>query len=194
MRAAWKQLCAEEKAVESDWQKVQTVADPEARRATGAAYHAARAALIASAAMLKVVEPRLSLRQNVMPTGRAAVAAQDAAIQAAYLSGQEETAQQSGSVAYRAERRAQSDMTRDLFGFLFHQPLLDSGWLKWNRGLVSRLAQAIYEESAFERMPILGDALEDAGCQDPSLLAHCREPFGHVRGCWLVDLILSKDC
>jgi hypothetical protein len=55
------------------------------------------------------------------------------------------------------------------------------------------LAQGIYDERAFERLPILADALEDAGCTDAAILVHCRGPGPHVRGCWVVDLILGKQ-
>jgi hypothetical protein len=62
----------------------------------------------------------------------------------------------------------------------------------WNGGLVVKLARAIYEERAFERMPILGDALEDAGCTNPAILEHCRSS-PHVLGCWLLDWVLDKE-
>ena len=55
------------------------------------------------------------------------------------------------------------------------------------------LAGAIYDERAFDRLPVLGDALEDAGCADAAILAHCRGPGEHVRGCWVVDLLLGKS-
>ncbi|WP_255359505.1 hypothetical protein [Gemmata sp. SH-PL17] len=42
-------------------------------------------------------------------------------------------------------------------------------------------------------MPILGDALQDAGCDSADVLNHCREPAVHVRGCWVVDLVLGKE-
>ena len=59
---------------------------------------------------------------------------------------------------------------------------------------VVALAKGIYEESAFDRMPILADALQDAGCDNPDLLAHLRDPNAtHVRGCWALDLILGKE-
>jgi hypothetical protein len=57
---------------------------------------------------------------------------------------------------------------------------------------VVALAQAIYSERAFERLPILADALEDAGCTDAEILNHCRGGGIHVRGCWAVDLLLDK--
>jgi hypothetical protein len=65
--------------------------------------------------------------------------------------------------------------------------------LTWNDGIVIKLAQAIYEERAFDRLPILADALEEAGCSDTEILAHCRGPGPHVRGCWVVDLLLGKE-
>jgi hypothetical protein len=65
-------------------------------------------------------------------------------------------------------------------------------WLAWNGGTVPALARAIYAERAFDRLPILADALEEAGCTDAALLAHCRGPGPHVRGCWAIDLILGR--
>jgi len=62
----------------------------------------------------------------------------------------------------------------------------------WLTSTVKQLAQSIQEESAFERMPILADALEDAGCDNPDVLNHCRSAGEHVRGCWVVDAILDE--
>jgi hypothetical protein len=56
-----------------------------------------------------------------------------------------------------------------------------------------RLAEQIYKERAFNRLPTLADALEESGCQEADLLAHCRGPGPHVRGCWVVDLLLGKE-
>ena len=56
-----------------------------------------------------------------------------------------------------------------------------------------KLAQVIYDEHAFDRMPELADALEDAGCTNAEILAHCRQPGPHVRGCWALDLVLGKE-
>jgi hypothetical protein len=57
---------------------------------------------------------------------------------------------------------------------------------EWRSELVAGLALAAYEEQAFDRLPILGDALEEAGCDATELLAHCRDSRAHVRGagCW----------
>ena len=60
-------------------------------------------------------------------------------------------------------------------------------------GTISNLAQSIYTDRAFERMPILADALEEAGCNDAAILGHCRGPGPHVRGCWVVDFLLGKQ-
>jgi hypothetical protein len=54
------------------------------------------------------------------------------------------------------------------------------------------LAEGIYHDRAFDRLPILADALQDAGCENADILAHCRGPGPHVRGCWVVDLVLGK--
>jgi hypothetical protein len=58
---------------------------------------------------------------------------------------------------------------------------------------VTKLAQAIYEERVWSRLPILGDALEEAGCDNQDVLSHCRSAEGHVRGCWVIDLVLGKS-
>ena len=57
---------------------------------------------------------------------------------------------------------------------------------------MAKLAQAIYEERDLRRLPVLADALEDAGCEDADLLGHLRGPGRHVRGCWALDLVLGK--
>jgi hypothetical protein len=54
------------------------------------------------------------------------------------------------------------------------------------------LATQIYEGWDFSAMPILADALQDAGCDDANILDHCRGPGPHVRGCWVIDLVLGK--
>jgi hypothetical protein len=61
--------------------------------------------------------------------------------------------------------------------------------LAWNNGTVVKMAQAIYEEHAFGRMPVLADALEEAGCDSPDILTHCRNGAEHARGCWVIDLL-----
>jgi hypothetical protein len=63
----------------------------------------------------------------------------------------------------------------------------------WRTSDVLALASGIYAERAFDRMPILADAMEEAGCDDADVLAHCRGAGPHVRGCWVVDLVLGKQ-
>ena len=69
---------------------------------------------------------------------------------------------------------------------------VDPSWLTWNDGTVPKIAHAIYDNRDFDRMPVLADALEDAGCDNADILNHCRGPNVHVRGCWVVDLLLGK--
>jgi hypothetical protein len=63
----------------------------------------------------------------------------------------------------------------------------------WRTEVVVGLAAGMYESRDFAPMPVLADALEDAGCAAPDILAHCRGPGPHVRGCWVVDLVLGKS-
>jgi hypothetical protein len=94
--------------------------------------------------------------------------------------------------AANLERQKQSDSLRCVFGNPFWLVAVESGWLAWNGGMVPALAQAVYEDYRFDRMPILADALEEAGCTAAPLLAHCREPHEHVRGCSVLDLLLGR--
>jgi hypothetical protein len=84
-------------------------------------------------------------------------------------------------------------LIRDVFGNPFRRPVVAPEWLAAGDRAVLRLAQGIYEDRAFDRMPILADALEDAGCTDAELLAHCRAGGEHVRGCFAVDAVLGKQ-
>jgi hypothetical protein len=92
-----------------------------------------------------------------------------------------------------AERSQQCHLIRDIMECPY-RPLLfvDPVWLVWNGGTVRKLAQSIYDERAFDRLPVLADALEDAGCPDTAILEHCRSGGEHMRGCWVVDLLLGK--
>jgi hypothetical protein len=105
---------------------------------------------------------------------------------AAATAAQEET-------AGAAERKAQAALLRDLFGNPFRPFHVDPACLSWRDGTVLKMAQAIYDDRAFDRLPILADALEEAGCSDPILLAHLRGPGPHVRGCFAVDALLGKS-
>jgi hypothetical protein len=65
--------------------------------------------------------------------------------------------------------------------------------LTWNDAAVVKFARSIYDEEAFNRLPLLADLLAEAGCTDAAILAHCREPGTHVKGCWVVDLLTGRD-
>jgi hypothetical protein len=102
-------------------------------------------------------------------------------------------AREAQKTAEQNEAGRQCDIIRDIFGNPFRPVALNPTCLAWNDGTVSRIAQAIYDERAFDRMPILADALEDAGCDNADILNHCRGDGPHVRGCWVVDLLLGKE-
>jgi hypothetical protein len=82
---------------------------------------------------------------------------------------------------------------REIIPNPFLTPLIPKAILAWNDGTVPKIAQGIYEERAFYRLPILHDALLDAGCDDEDILVHCRSAGPHVRGCWVIDLLLGKS-
>jgi hypothetical protein len=91
------------------------------------------------------------------------------------------------------ESNAQAGLLRDIVANPFRPVQIERAWLIWNEGLVPTLAQAIYHERTFDRLPILADALEDAGCDDLTMLTHLRDERDHVRGCWVLDRLLAKD-
>jgi hypothetical protein len=88
---------------------------------------------------------------------------------------------------------AREALIRDIFGNPFREVSVDPSWLRWNGDTVPRIARGIYDERAFDRLPILHDALLDAGCDNAEILAHCRSAQGHVRGCWVIDALLGKS-
>jgi hypothetical protein len=90
------------------------------------------------------------------------------------------------------EWSAQADLLRDIAGNPFRKVVWRPEWAKVNDGQAGKLAEAIYERRSFDRLPILGDALEDAGCTDEHVLDHLRQPGPHTRGCWALDLTLAR--
>jgi hypothetical protein len=91
-----------------------------------------------------------------------------------------------------AERAAQAAILLEIFGNPFRPVPVDPRWRAWERGTIPRLARVLYDERRFADLPVLADALEDAGCADADILSHCRAGGPHVRGCWAVDLLLGK--
>jgi hypothetical protein len=92
--------------------------------------------------------------------------------------------------AQNREQTAQCGLLRDIFGDPFRLAAVDPRWLASD---VVAVARAVYDDRAFDRLPILADALQDAGCDDDDVLAHCRRPGEHVRGCWVVDRVLGQE-
>jgi hypothetical protein len=108
-----------------------------------------------------------------------------------------------GYVAYREEQGLPHDDRQRLADIYAECIRLAKQWCRdrwgalwdsaWRTLTVMNLAQAIDSERAFDRLPILADALEEAGCDQPVILSHCRQPGPHVSGCWVVDLVLGKQ-
>lgn len=90
----------------------------------------------------------------------------------------------------KEEREYQCRLLRDMFSYT--PATLDPAWQAWERGQVVTLAQTIYDEERFQDMPVLADALEEAGCADVDVLYHCRHGEVHVRGCWVLDLLTGR--
>jgi hypothetical protein len=84
----------------------------------------------------------------------------------------------------------QAGVIRDIFDNPFRPVAFDA---RWRTADVLGIARGIYEDRAFDRLPLLADALMDAGCDQEGILAHCRSEEPHVRGCWVVDLSLCKE-
>jgi hypothetical protein len=89
------------------------------------------------------------------------------------------------------ERTQQTPLLRDIVGNPFRTAAFSP---EWRTATAVAIARGMYESRDFNPMPILADALQDAGCDNDDVLNHCRDPNGvHVRGCWVVDLVLGKS-
>lgn len=97
---------------------------------------------------------------------------------------------QDTAIASRMSRSAMATFLRDIFGNPFSPVTLDPSC---RSSTVIALAQEMYDSRDFSAMPILADALEDAGLMDETILSHCRETTRHVRGCFVVDLCLCRE-
>ena len=91
--------------------------------------------------------------------------------------------------AFRRERERQAILFREIAGNPFRPMSLDD---QRPAPAHVQLAQAVYDGRTFDRMSELADALEREGCASEEVLTHCRGPGPHVRGCWVLDLILGK--
>lgn len=97
------------------------------------------------------------------------------------------------NAAKLGESAAQCHLLRDIVGNPFHPVSVDCAWLSWHYGRIQKLAQAIYDDQDFDSLPVLADALEEAGCTVADILAHFHQPGEHVRGCWALDLLMGKE-
>jgi hypothetical protein len=101
---------------------------------------------------------------------------------------------QGGATATTAQEdlRPFADLVRDIFRNPFRDALpFDRAALAPKGSQVAAIARAIYDEQRWDEVPVLADALEEAGCVDADLLGHCRAPTPHARGCWVLDLCLG---
>jgi hypothetical protein len=105
-----------------------------------------------------------------------------------------------GDVAYSADRAVppvdnpermwQGLLLNEMLGNPFRPVAFDPAW---RSDTALSLARGMYDSRDFSPMPILADALQDAGCTSDDILDHCRGPGPHVRGCWVVDMVLGKE-
>jgi hypothetical protein len=99
-----------------------------------------------------------------------------------------------GTGNHEAEATLHASWLRDIFPSPFRPKYVTRDWFRWNGGTATILARQMYNSREFSAMPILADALQDAGCDNDDILSHCRDTqLAHVRGCWVVDLVLGKQ-
>lgn len=98
---------------------------------------------------------------------------------------------QSGAVDAQVEAAAQAELLREIFGGPEGDPCVGA---RWRNKEITDMAREIYETRSFDKMRLLAESLARAGCTDSHVLEHCRAPKGvHVRGCWLLDLLLVEN-
>jgi hypothetical protein len=91
------------------------------------------------------------------------------------------------------EKTRQVTMLRDLFGNPFRRVVAEPAWLSWRGGELQRLVREIEAKQAFDQLPKLIELLREAGCGEKDLVEHCGREGQHVRGCWMIDLLLGKE-
>jgi hypothetical protein len=140
------------------------------------------------AAAATLAEPATEAARNARELCR-----QQAVREAAYelVPGQDEVG--INAEASAAEGRGQAGLLREIVGNPFRPVAIDPNWLNIAGGTAGTLATLLAEEQRLAELPYLADALMDAGCGDETLLAHLREPAGHVRGCWALDALSGRE-
>jgi hypothetical protein len=146
-------------------------------------------------AALKEAREAAWTARDIYPSraARAAVAAASNSRQTAWAAGRAVKVH-GGEQKWAAEMQAQASLIRDLLGPLPFRPItINPAWLTCHGGLLVSMAQRMYDSRDFSDMPVLADALEEAGCTNPDILGHCRSGGEHVRGCWVIDSLLGKS-
>jgi hypothetical protein len=140
-----------------------------------------------------LIIPGLQGSGTYIAADAAAFAADDVAITIDYCYPPAEAAAFAVLINNPTEHVVQAALLRDLLGPIPFRPLpsLNPSWLRFHQGITIELAGTIYQDRVFDHLPILADALEEAGCTNADILNHCRQAGEHIRGCWIVDLILG---
>jgi hypothetical protein len=141
---------------------------------------------------LRIGCPKAARRGHAADAARAAsTAGIDTAVAAACAVNACVTSPAKSDRQQATERAAQCELLRDIFGNPFRDLSFSPAW---HTDAAVALACQMYESRDFGAMPILADAFQDAGCEDEAILSHCRDANQvHVRGCWVVDLVLGKS-
>lgn len=90
------------------------------------------------------------------------------------------------------EKGVLANILREIVGNPFQTIHIDPCWLTWNGGAVPAIANSIYASPASNQFDMLANLLEQAGCFDVNIIAHCRNGGKHVKGCWVLDLLLGN--
>jgi hypothetical protein len=123
----------------------------------------------------------------------AAEAAGEAAARSSVAADESAPAEEIAAEVWRQQRQLQCTVLRDIFPNPFQPAIqIESDCLRWRNGAVAQVAQASYDRGDCEDLSHLARLLEQAGCANDDVLAHCRASSGHVRGCWVLDLLLRK--
>jgi hypothetical protein len=109
------------------------------------------------------------------------------------VEGADEAILSSSGMGVEEPEKLQAHLLRCIIDNPFRPITTNLAWLSWHDGLLVSIARQMYDSRDFTDMPVMADALEEAGCTDQDILSHCRGPGPHVRGCWVVDLILGKE-
>lgn len=149
--------------------------------------HDPLAEAVAVAAAFAVVD--IKNRDSALPFRTTAETVKDACDDVVSVAERKEPVGASRQAATNAEHSAQAELLREIIGDPFRPIAIDPAHLT---PAIIDLAQTIYNIRKFEKMPELADALEHAGCRNADILDHCRGAGPHVRGCWVVDLVLGK--